>query len=417
MEQDTTVGLALPATRDVLTEVLRGSARRLLAEAVEAEVAAYIAEHAEQRDGRGHRLVVRNGHLPQRAIQTSLGPVEVRQPRINDQRVDDQGQRLRFTSAILPPYLRRTRTLADLVPWLYLKGVSTGQLGEALTVLLGQPPANLSASTVARMNEVWRREWQSWSERSLVGKRYVYLWADGVHFNIRLESPENNRLCILVILGATATGEKELLAISDGYRESEQGWLDVLRDLKHRGLTAAPELAIGDGALGFWKALPQVYPTTREQRCWVHKMANVLNKLPQLQQPQAKKELQSIWMAATEAQAETAFDAFVDRYAAKYPKASECLAKDRRELLAFYDFPAEHWVHIRTTNPIESTFATVRLRTHKTKGSGSRQACLTMVFKLCQLAQRRWKRLKGSELIADVIKGVRFVNGIKEAAA
>ena len=300
MEQDTTVGLALPATRDVLTEVLRGSARRLLAEAVEAEVAAYIAEHAEQRDGRGHRLVVRNGHLPQRAIQTSLGPVEVRQPRINDQRVDDQGQRLRFTSAILPPYLRRTRTLADLVPWLYLKGVSTGQLGEALTVLLGQPPANLSASTVARMNEVWRREWQSWSERSLVGKRYVYLWADGVHFNIRLESPENNRLCILVILGATATGEKELLAISDGYRESEQGWLDVLRDLKHRGLTAAPELAIGDGALGFWKALPQVYPTTREQRCWVHKMANVLNKLPQLQQPQAKKELQSIWMAATE---------------------------------------------------------------------------------------------------------------------
>ena len=417
MDQDTPDALQLPASRDVLTEVLREGARRMLAQAVDDEVACYIAEHAQQRDDQGRRLVVRNGHMPQRTIQSPLGSIQVCQPRVNDKRRDESGQRIRFTSQILPPYLRRTKTMEELIPWLYLKGISTGQFGEALAILLGREPENLSASTVARLNEGWRREWDAWTKRSLEGKRYVYIWADGIYFNIRLESPGNNRLCILVIMGATAEGKKELLAIGDGYRESEESWLDVLRELKERGLATAPELAVGDGALGFWKALPQVYPTTRQQRCWVHKTANVLAKLPQSQQPQAKKDLQSIWMAATEADANAAFDAFVKDYAAKYPKASECLAKDREQLLAFYDFPAEHWAHIRTTNPIESTFATVRLRTDKTKGSGSRQACLTMVFKLCQIAERHWQRLRGKELLQDVITGVRFVNGIKEAAA
>jgi len=416
MGQDTPEVVRLPGCGDVLTEILRDGARRLLGQAVEAEVEGYIAQHARERDGRGHRLVVRNGHLPRRAIHSPLGPVEIRQPRVNDKRVDDHGQRIRFTSQILPPYLRRTKTMDELIPWLYLKGVSTGQFAEALSILLGQEPANLSASTVARLNEVWRRQWHSWSTRSLEDKRYVYIWADGVHFNVRLESPQNSSLCILVLMGATAEGKKEMVAISDGYRQSEQSWLDVLGDLKERGLTAGAELAVGDGALGFWKALPQVYPTTRQQRCWVHKTANVLTKLPQSQQSQAKKGLQSIWMAATEAEARVAFDDFVKAYAAKYPKASDCLVKDREELLAFYDFPAEHWAHIRTTNPIESTFATVRLRTHKTKGSGSRQACLTMVFQFCQLAQRHWRRLNATDLLDDVIKGVRFVNGIKVAA-
>lgn len=417
MGQDTQDVLRLPGSRDVLTEVLRDGAQRMLALAIEAEVESYIAGHARERDGRGHRLVVRNGHLPQRTIQTPLGDLAVRQPRVHDKRTDADGQRIRFTSAILPPYLRRTKTMEELIPWLYLKGISTGQFGEALSALLGQEPPNLSANTVCRLNELWRREWQTWSGRSLEGKRYVYLWVDGVHFNIRLESPGDDRMCILVVMGATVEGKKELLAVSDGYRESEQSWLDVLRELKDRGLEQAPELAIGDGALGFWKALPQVYPATRPQRCWVHKTANVLSKLPLHQQPQAKKDLQSIWMAGTELEAQSAFDAFLKDYGTKYPKAAECLTKDREHLLAFYDFPAEHWVHIRTTNPIESTFSTVRLRTHKTKGSGSRQACLTMVFKLCQLAERHWQRLRGRELLADVIRGVRFVNGIKEAAA
>jgi transposase-like protein len=283
--------------------------------------------------------------------------------------------------------------------------------------LLGHQPGNLSASTVARLNELWRLDWVSWSTRSLASKRYVYVWADGVYFNIRLGRPGDARLCVLVIMGATSTGQKELVAIADGYRESEESWLDLLRDVKARGLEHGPQLAIGDGALGFWKALGQVYPNTRPQRCWVHKTGNVLSKLPAGQQSLAKQQLQSIWMAASRADAEMAFDQFVQQYETKYPKASACLAKDREELLSFYDFPAEHWTHIRTTNPIESTFATVRLRTAKTKGCGSRQACLTMVFKLCQQAERHWRGLKGGQLLQDVIQGVRFVNGIKEAAA
>lgn len=416
MNNSTTESLKLPtsAPADVLSEIIRQGAQKLLAQAIEAEVQAYIDQHAQELDERGHRLVVRNGHLPQREIQTGIGLVPVRQPRVNDKRIDENGQRIRFTSQILPRYLRRSRSLEQLIPWLYLKGVSSGDFGEALTALLGAEPKNLSANTIIRLKEVWRQEWDKWSKRSLQGKRYVYFWADGVYFNIRLS--EDERACILVIMGATAEGKKELVAIADGYRENEASWLDLLRELKQRGLEDGPELAIGDGALGFWKALRQVYPKTREQRCWVHKESNVLNKLPKSQQSSARRKLREIWMAATRKEAIAAFEQFLQDYKTKYPKAAECLEKDRTALLAFYDFPAEHWPHIRTSNPIESTFSTVRLRTDKTKGCGSRQACLTMVFKLCQSAERHWRLLNGKELLSDVIDGIVFVDGIKIAA-
>lgn len=405
---------ALPA--DALTELLRSGARRLLEQAVEAEVKLYIEQHAGLTDARGHRLVVRNGYLPQRRIQTGIGPVEVRQPRVHDQRTDAKGERIRFTSQILPRYLRRTRSIDALIPWLYLKGVSTGDFGEALTALLGESPANVSANTVMRLKEQWRREWEQWSKRSLEGKRYVYFWADGIYFNIRLEEGDSKKQCILVILGATDTGQKELVAIQEGYRESETSWLDVLRELKERGLETGPELAVGDGALGFWKALRQVFPDSRGQRCWVHKTANVLNKLPRSRQVNAKQKLQAIWMAATRSEAQEALGRFLEEYQLKYPKAAECLEKDREALLRFYDFPAEHWVHVRTSNPIESAFATVRLRTDKTKGSGTRQACLTMVFKLCQSAQKFWRPLNGAGEILELLAGIKFTDGIKTAA-
>ncbi len=405
---------ALPA--DALTELLRSGARRLLEQAVEAEVKLYIEQHAGLTDARGHRLVVRNGYLPQRRIQTGIGPVEVRQPRVHDQRTDAKGERIRFTSQILPRYLRRTRSIDALIPWLYLKGVSTGDFGEALTALLGESPANVSANTVMRLKEQWRREWEQWSKRSLEGKRYVYFRADGIYFNIRLEEGDSKKQCILVILGATDTGQKELVAIQEGYRESETSWLDVLRELKERGLETGPELAVGDGALGFWKALRQVFPDSRGQRCWVHKTANVLNKLPRSRQVNAKQKLQAIWMAATRSEAQEALGRFLEEYQLKYPKAAECLEKDREALLRFYDFPAEHWVHVRTSNPIESAFATVRLRTDKTKGSGTRQACLTMVFKLCQSAQKFWRPLNGAGEILELVAGIKFTDGIKTAA-
>jgi putative transposase len=416
-DSDETIKLPIEATAtDVLTDLLRTGARQLLAQAIEAEVQSYIEQHADQTDEQGHRLVVRNGYLPERQIQTGIGLVDVRQPRVNDKRVDEQGRRFRFSSTILPKYLRRSKSLDELIPWLYLKGVSSGDFAEALAALLGKSPANLSANTVMRLKAQWILEWDAWSKRSLEGTRYVYFWVDGIYFNIRLEEPDGQRQCILVIMGATDTGRKELVAISDGYREGEQCWLDLLRQLKERGLEAGPELAIGDGALGFWKALRQVYPTTRQQRCWVHKTANVLNKLPRSQQPLAKQKLQSIWMAPTAKQANAALDDFVRQYQPKHPKAAECLEKDRESLLAFYDYPAEHWVHLRTTNPMESTFATVRLRTAKTKGAGSRQACLTMVFKLCQSAQKHWRLLNGRSQLLEVIDGVKFTDGIKAAA-
>jgi transposase-like protein len=409
MQEVSTTTVPFPSTtsQDVLTAILRDGAQRLLAEAVEAEVHAWIASHAHVTDGAGRRQVVRNGYLPKRSILTGIGPVEVEQPRVLDRRGEDGEV---FSSKILPPYLRKTRSLEELIPWLYLKGVSTGDFSEALCALVGPDAPGLSAATITRLKEAWEGEFQEWSKRSLEGKPYVYLWADGVHFNIRLEE---DRQCILVLMGATADGKKELIAVADGYRESEQSWKALLLDVQARGLVVDPKLATGDGALGFWKALDQVYPTTRAQRCWVHKTANVLDKLPKRIQPGAKDALHQIWMAETRKHAEAAFDLFLATYQAKYPKACECLSKDRAELLAFYDFPAEHWKHLRTTNPIESTFATVRLRHRRTKGSGSRTACLTMVFKLMQSAAKRWRLLNGSQLLDDVIQGVQFIDGIK----
>jgi len=403
--------------RDVLTDILRQGAQEMLATAIENEVAEYVERHAAVRDDEGHRLVVRNGRLPARQIQTGLGLVEVQQPRVNDRRINEKGERMRFSSAILPPYLRRTKSLEELIPWLYLRGISTGDFTEALQALLGPQAQGLSATNIVRLKESWHQEWKSWSKQSLAEKKYVYWWADGIYFNIRLEEPDNNRQCILVLLGATAEGRKELIAITDGYRESADSWRELLLEVKQRGLTTGPKVATGDGALGFWAALREIYSQTREQRCWVHKTANILDKMPKSLHEKAKAMLQEIWMAATRQEASKAFDLFVQTFEAKYPKAVECLVKDREVLLTFYDFPAEHWIHLRTTNPSESTFATVRLRTVRTKGSGSRTACLTMVFKLAQCAEEHWRRLNGQELLPEVIRGVKFVDGLKEKAA
>jgi transposase-like protein len=380
--------------------------------AIEREVEEYVQRHRHHLDEHGHRLVVRNGHHPARKIQSGNGPIEVHQPRVNDQRIDEQGNRIRFTSKILPPYLRKTKAIAELVPWLYLKGISSSDFPEALECL-GHDGSGLSATNVVRMKELWQGEYENFSRRSLIGKRYVYLWADGIYFNIRLT---DDRPCVLVLMGATEDGTKELIAMTDGQRESEQSWLELLLDVKARGLSEAPRLATGDGALGFWKALKQVYPSTKPQRCWVHKTVNVLDKLARGQQVLGKKMLHEIWMAATKKDALKALGKFAATYQAKYPKAVECLLKDQEELLAFYDFPAEHWQHLRTSNPIESTFATVRLRTYKTKGAGSRIACLAMVFKLVESAQKHWRKLNGSTLLPEVIAGVIFKDGTKIAA-
>jgi transposase-like protein len=398
--------------QDMLTACLREGARKILAAALDAEVEEYLARFADRRDEKGRRQVVRNGFQPERSIQTGIGDVPVKQPRVMDRRGAENGGE-KFSSMILPPYLRRTKSVDELIPFLYLKGISTGDFSEALTALLGPDAPGLSASTVMRLKDIWAKEHEEWNQRSLVGKRYVYMWVDGIYFNVRLEE---DRACILVIMGATADGKKELVAVHDGMRESTQSWLEVLNGLKLRGLKNGPDLAVGDGSLGFWAALPQAFSKCKMQRCWVHKTANVLNYLPKKLQPSAKKMLHEIWMADTRKDAEKVFDAFIATYQAKHPKATECLAKDREALLAFYDFPAEHWGHIRTTNPIESTFATVRLRTEKTKGCGTRIATLSMVFKLAQSAEKGWRKLNGSELLAEVEKGVRFVDGIKAAA-
>jgi len=400
------------ATVPVIDDILREGARRALQVAIEQEVEEYIQRHADQVDAAGHRLVVRNGHHPARNLQTGNGTIAVRQPRVNDQRIDEHGQRMHFTSKILPPYLRKTKAIAELVPWLYLKGISTSDFPEALACL-GHDGSGLSPTSVVRMKELWEGEYANFSRRSLAGKRYVYVWADGIYFNVRLN---DDRPCVLVLMGATEDGTKELIAMNDGQRESEQSWLELLLDVKSRGLVAAPKLATGDGALGFWKALRQVYPGTRPQRCWVHKTVNVLDKLPRSQHVWAKAMLHEIWMAASKDAALKAMGRFAATFQAKYPKAVECLLKDQEELLAFYDFPAEHWPHLRTSNPIESTFATVRLRTNKTKGAGSRTACLAMAFKLVESAQNHWRKLNGSTLLPELIAGVIFQDGVKLAA-
>lgn len=401
-----------PVAAFTLEQVARAGARRALQKAIEDEVAQYVEANQHHVDESNHRLVVRNGHHRPRTILSGVGPIEVRQPRVDDRRVDENGVRFRFTSKLLPRYLRKTRAIEELVPWLYLKGISTGEMPDAL-VHLGFDGSGLSATSVTRMLAAWQGEYHDWSKRDLSGKHYVYVWADGLYFGCRLS---DDRPCLLVLMGATADGKKELIAMVDGQRESETSWSSLLLDCKSRGLSIAPKLATGDGSLGFWIALGKVFPSTRHQRCWVHKTLNVLDKLPKGEQAAAKRMLHEIWMSARREDATRAFDRFVQVYGAKWPRATACLEKDRAELLAFYDFPAEHWQHLRTSNPIESTFATVRLRTYRTKGPGSREAGLAMAFKLARKAEASWRKLNGSEKLQDLIDGIVFVDGERIAA-
>ena len=394
---------------DSLTEVLRNGACALLAQAVEAEVAALLSCHADKLTADGRQRLVRHGHLPEREIMTGIGPVAVRCPRLRD-RVGEGSERIRFSSAILPPYARRSKSLDVLIPILYLKGVSTGDFEEALIALLGKDAPGLSASTIGRLKEAWSEEHARWSKRDLSAKRYVYFWVDGIHVQARLEDAAQ---CLLVVIGATPEGKKELVGLIDGVRESAQSWRDLLLGLKRRGLAMGPELAVADGALGFWQAVEEVWPQTRGQRCWVHKTANVLNKLPKSQQSKAKRTLQEIWMAETKKDALLAFDAFAETWGVKYDKAVECLIKDRDALLAFYDFPAEHWKHLRTTNVIESSFATIRHRTVRSKGCLSNKTALAMIFKLAEAAEKSWRRLDGHNQLPKVILGVKFADGVE----
>jgi putative transposase len=399
-----------PFVDDPITDVLRQGARKLLAEALEAEIDAFLSQYAYLKDEQGRQRVTRNGHLPERNIQTGIGPVPVKVPRSRDRQPGDEPGPVRFNSTLIPPYLRKTKSMEELIPWLYLKGVSTGDFSEALAALVGKDAPGLSASTVSRLKSVWEEEFEQWQKRDLSHRRYVYIWADGIYCNVRMEEKQ----CLLVIIGATEEGKKELLALESGFRESELSWTELLVDLKHRGLKVGPKLAIGDGALGFWKALSKAYGQTRWQRCWVHKTANVLNQLPKSIQPKAKKKLHQIWMASTKDEAQRHFNDFLNIYGAKYPKATRCLEKDRDTLLTFYDFPAEHWRHIRTTNPIESTFATVRLRTAKVRNCFSSKTVVAMAFKLCQSAQKRWIKLYHPKRLADVIRDLKFVNGVED---
>ena len=412
MEDDTVVRLPRPGASvkdDPLLEVLRSGARRMLQQVIESEVESFLSAPADLEDVHGRRRVVRNGHAPEREIQTGIGPIAVRRPKLRDRGDGAGGERIRFTSKVLPPFLRRTRNVEELLPWLYLKGVSTGQFEEALAALLGPDAPGLSASTVRRLVATWQHEHERWQRRDLSMRRYVYVWADGVYFTPRLD---HDRQCMLVLIGADADGKKELLAIEDGYRESTQSWRELLLRLRdENGVTIAPELAVGDGALGFWKAVHEVWPSTRQQRCWVHKTANVLDVLPKSVHGKAKKDLHAIYEAENRAAAEAAFDRFTGKYGAKYDKAAACLAKDRTALLAFYDFPAEHWKHVRSSNPIESTFATVRLRTDKTKGCLSRETARAMVFKLAKAAERHWRRLNGPDRLGQLIEGIKFRDG------
>jgi transposase-like protein len=393
----------------VLEEVLQSGAQRLLASAIEHEVAMYIERHAGERDESGRRLVVRNGHQPERDLVTGIGPISVRQPRVHDRRPGEE-----FSSQILPKYMRRVPSIDALIPCLYLKGISTGDFGEALEAILGPQAKGLSATNIVRLKEVWKQEYEAWRQQDLSDKHYVYIWVDGIHFNVRLD---DERSCILVIMGATREGQKELLAVHDGYRESKLSWQEVLRDLKKRGLRDLPALATGDGALGFWAAAAEEFPETRAQRCWVHKTANILDKMPKGVQSKAKGRIHDMYMAETKEDALKAYKEFLALYEAKFPGACQCLSKDKDVLFSFYDFPAEHWVHIRTTNPIESTFATVRLRTARTKGCGSRTATLMMVFKLAEQAEKHWRRLNAHKLILVLLEGGKFVDGVLQKAA
>lgn len=392
-----------------LDDLAREGARRMLAAALEVEASAYVERFRSERDPDGRALVVRNGKARARRVTVGSGTVEITAPRINDRRVDADGERKRFTSAILPPYMRRSPKVAEVLPILYLRGLSTGDFREALEALLGEDAAGLSPANITRLLSVWEEDYRRFQTRDLSDRDYVYIWVDGVHFNIRLEE---DRLCTLVMIGARPDGTKELIAVEDGFRESKDSWATVMRDLKRRGMRD-PELAIGDGALGFWAALRDVWPETREQRDWVHRIGNVLDKLPKRLQPKAKASLHEIMKADSREAALEEIEHFREEYGAKYPKAVETLCRDQDKLLTFFDFPAEHWLHIRTSNPIESAFSTVRLRQRVTKGAGSRRRGLTMAFKLLEMAQQRWRRLNGSELLPLVRAGVTFRNGTR----
>lgn len=394
---------------DPLTDILRSGARRLIEQAVEAELTVLLAAHTDERTADGRARLVRHGHLPEREVMTGIGPVPVKVPRVRDR--GDGDEKIRFTSGILPPYLRKAKSIEELLPWLYLKGISTGDFQEALAALLGPKATGLSSSTISRLKADWWEEYEGWQRRDLSARRFVYIWADGVYFKPRMAEEKQ---CVLVVIGADEWGRKEILGLTDGYRESTQSWRELLLDLKRRGLTHDPDLAIGDGALGFWAALREVFGSTREQRCWFHKTGNVLNAMPKSVQSKAKGHLHDVWQAETRVNAEAAFDFFVETYGVKYDKAVARLVKDRDVLLTFYDFPAEHWKHIRTTNPIESTFATVRHRTSKTKGCLSRKTGLAMAFRLMMSAQLKWRKLDGANRMPEIVQGVAFKDGIKQ---
>jgi transposase-like protein len=413
MKHDNVIKLEKPETiiKDLLTEILQKGSRRLLAAAVEAEIEGCIDFYKDLKDDLGRQRIIRNGYNPEREIQTGIGQIKVKVPRSRDRQPD--GEPIRFTSSILPPYLRRTRSIEELLPWLYLKGISTGDFKDTLEALLGKDAPGLSANTISRLKVKWIADMEQWNKRKLIDKHYVYFWADGLYCNVRMAEKQ----CLLVIIGVTESGRKELVAIEDGFRESELSWMSVLRNLKERGLSEGPRLAIGDGAIGFWKAIAQIYPETQWQRCWVHKTANVLNKLPKSLQSKAKEHIHDIWMAPGIEEAEKNFDVFIETYEAKYPKAAECLEKDRDVLLNFYSYPAEHWKHIRTSNPIESTFATVRLRTKKVRNCFSSQTVVTMAFQLCRCAEKRWQKINAVKKLAKIIEGVQFVDGVERIAA
>lgn len=394
---------------DALTDLIRTGAQQLIAQALKAEVADLMATYTEQRDDQGRAGVVRNGSHPARDIQTGIGPVTVRVPKVRSR----QGEPVTFHSALVPPYVRKTASLEAAIPWLYLKGISTGEMQPALEALVGPEAKGLSASTVARLKQVWREEYEVWRHRRLDADQWVYLWVDGIYSGLRAET---QRLCALVVIGMNVHGEKQLLAMEDGMRESTQSWREVLLHLQARGLVA-PALAIGDGALGFWTALEEIFPRTRHQRCWVHKTRNVLNALPKSVQPKAKQALQEIWRSETNGLAEQAFDVFLATYELKYPKATACLQKDREELLRFYAFPAAHWPSLRTTNPIESTFGTIRHRTARTKGCLTRDGMLQMMFKLGQCAEKTWRRLRGFRELPKVIAGIQFIDGLEQTTS
>jgi transposase-like protein len=395
---------------DPLTEIARDGARRMLAAALRAEADTFVAQHAESVLPDGRQRVVRHGHGPERSIQTGIGALDVRRPKVRDRAADVADEKkIRFTSAILPKWARRSKSLDALLPVLYLRGLSMGDFQEALAAILGKDAPNLSPSVISRLTGEWQQEYDHWQRRDLSARRYVYIWADGVYLQARMEPQAE---CMLVILGATPEGKKELVGFQVGVRESAQSWRELLVDIKARGLKVPPEIAVGDGAMGFWKALDEVFPGTRHQRCWVHKIANVLNKFPKSMQPTVKVDLREIWHADTRAAAEAAMNTFAKKYGAKYEKAVTCLTKDRDALLAFYDFPADHWDHLRTGNPIESVFSTVRHRTVRTKGALSQKTAKLMVFKLVQAAGKTWRRLKGANQLPLVIEGVTFTDGV-----